>query len=250
MTEKYCYILTLSLLSPTVLANSFTESFAGKPKLNVTAYVFAADINGTLAKQNIKYNVEQPFKETLKSLDQAYMTYIDLSKGDWGIYFDKQLVKTSAEEQVFNVPIAVKTKLDQSSYGVYYQAYKSPEDPQRKYSALIIEPTIGFHHTNAEATLAAFGQSEQAEINWNEFFWGARFKANFDSPWNLASQVTIGAKDTIAAHFYVGYRIPSFNRDLNLRVGYRYLKQDYQSNGFHWEIRERGPVIGINVPIF
>ncbi|WOE31410.1 MULTISPECIES: hypothetical protein [unclassified Acinetobacter] len=250
MIKKYCYFFALGLVSPSIFANSFTDSFAGTPKINATIYVFAADINGTLHDQNIKYNVDQSFNETLKHLDQAYMTYIDINKGDWGIYFDKQLVKTSTAEQVFNVPLAIKTKLDQSSYGVYYQAYKSPNKLQNQYSSLIIEPTIGIHHTEANATLAALGNTKQAEIHWNEFFWGTRLRSNFDSPWNLASQVTIGVKDTIAAHFYVGYRIPGFNRDFNLRVGYRYLKQDYESNGFHWKISERGPVIGINLPIF
>ncbi len=40
------------------------------------------------------------------------------------------------------------------------------------------------------------------------------------------------------------------NREINLRAGYRYFEQDYKSNNFHWDIRQYGPVIGINLPIF
>lgn len=249
-TKKYCYLIAGTLLSQSTFANSFTESFEGTPKINANMYVFAADIDGTLSEKNIKYNVDQSFNETLKHLDQVFMAYLDISKGDWGIYVDKQLVKTSEAEQVFNVPVALKTKLDQTSYGIYYQAYKTPISPSQQFSKFIVEPTIGVHHTEAKATLSALGITKDAEINWNEFFWGARFRYNFDSPWNLASEITIGEKDTISAHAYLGYRIPVFKRFVNVRAGYRYFKQDYESNGFHWDIRERGPVIGINLPIF
>lgn len=248
--KKSFYLILGTLLSQQALANSFIDSFEGTPKINANLYVFAADIDGTLSEKNIKYNVDQSFNETLKHLDQVFMAYIDISKGDWGLYIDKQLVKTSEAEQVFNVPVALKTKLDQTSYGVYYQAYKSPTLSQEEFARFIVEPTIGVHHTEAKATLAALGMTKQAEINWNEFFWGARFKYNFDSPWNIASEITIGAEDTMSAHAYVGYRVPLFKRYINLRAGYRYFKQDYESNGFHWDIRERGPVIGINLPIF
>lgn len=251
MKLSKCLYLTSSIfISQSVLANSFLDTFEGAPKINANIYVFAADVDGTLSEKNIKYNVDQPFSDTVKHLDRVFMSYLDFRKGDWGVYIDKQLVKTSEDEQVFQVPVAISTKLDQTSYGAYYQAYKSPELNYNKQHKLLVEPTIGVHHTEAKATLAAFNITKQAKLNWNEFFWGARIRYSFDSPWNLASEITFGAEDTISAHAYVGYNIPVFDRLMNLRVGYRYFKQDYQSNDFHWDIRQRGPVIGINLPIF
>ena len=250
-TEKNIIFVTAILCSQTIFANnSFTESFEGKPHINANFYVFAADVNGSLSEKNIKYDVDQPFSDTVKNLDQVYMSYIDFSKGDWGVYIDKQLVKTSKDEQVLHIPLALKTKLDQTSYGIYYQAYKSPTENKLKKPKVIFEPTIGVHHTEAKATLAALGLTKQADIHWNEFFWGARFRYNFDSPWNLASEVTIGAENTISTHAYIGYNIPVFSRTINLRAGYRYFKQDYRSGDFHWDINQKGPVIGFNVPIF
>ena len=238
------------LITQIATAESFSVTFKGKPKLNDNLYVFAADVSGSINQGNIKYEVDQPFKETLKELDESFMAHVDFSKGKWGIFADKQIVKTSQEKNAMSIPVALNTKLDQSSYGLYYQAYVSPFFDFKSHSKLIVEPTIGVHRTQAEASLAAFNKTAAIDTSWNEFFWGSRFKYNFDTTWNLASEVTFGVENTISAQAYLGYRFPIMNRDLNLRAGYKYFEQDYKSNNFHWEIRQQGPVIGINLPIF
>ena len=248
--KKYLYLSFGVLFSQAAAAGSFAETFEGAPKLNLNLYVFAADVDGSIGKGNAKYDVDQPFKETVKELDESYMAHVDLSKGKWGIYADRQMVKTSQDRQAMHLPVAVHTKLEQNSYGAYYQAYVSPELTAKNQPKLIVEPTIGVHRTEAEAALAVLNQSAETEASWNEFFWGSRFKYNFNSPWNLASEVTFGAENTRSAQAYLGYRIPVFNRALNVRAGYRYFEQDYKSSNFHWEIRQHGPVIGINLPIF
>ncbi|OTG81620.1 hypothetical protein [Acinetobacter sp. ANC 4648] len=249
-TKTYLYLSMGILLNQTAMAESFIETFQGAPKLNVNLYVFAADVNGSISQGNINYDVDQPFKETIKELDSSFMAHADLSKGKWGLFADKQIVKTAQNKNAMNLPIALNTKLDQSSYGIYYQAYISPYVTSKSQPKLIIEPTIGVHNTKAEATLGVLNKTAKIDTSWDEFFWGSRFKYNFDSPWNLASEVTFGVENTISAQAYLGYRIPIMNRNLNLRVGYRYFEQDYKSNHFQWDIQQHGPVIGMNLPIF
>lgn len=258
-TTSLLAVLSLSVFSQLSHSeNAFTESFSGSPQINTNIYVFAADISGSIgekiAGQPINYQVDQPFDETVKHLNQAFMGYIDFRKGDWGVYIDKQYVKTSEKDEVLDIPLAVQTKLDQTSYGIYYQAYKSPTKNAFERPKVIFEPTIGVHHTEAKAKLAAnvLGslRTVQADVNWNEFFWGARFRYNFNSPWNIASEVTVGENDTLSAHAYVGYNIPVYKRIINLRAGYRYFHQDHTSGNFNWDITEKGPVVGFNIPIF
>ncbi len=248
--NKYLYFSMGIFLNQLTYAGDFIETLQGSPKFNINLYAFAADVDGTISKGKVNYEVDQPFKETLKDLDQSFMAHADLSKGKWGIYADLQKVKTSQEKSAMNFPIALSTQLDQNSYGIYYQAYISPEQASKNQPKLIVEPTIGTHRTKAEAVLGVLNRSVDTRASWNEFFWGSRFKFNFDSPWNLASEVTFGSENTISAQAYIGYRIPVLSRDLNVRAGYRYFEQDYKSNNFHWDIRQQGPVIGINLPIF
>ena len=245
-----CSVVFVLMASQSAIANQFSDTFHGQPKLNLNVYAFAADVDGDISKGNIDYEVDQPFKDTLKELDQSFMAHLELNKGKWGIYADKQYVKTSQDKLVFNIPLALNTKLDQSSYGVYYQAYVSPEQTKDNYSKFIVEPTIGMHQTDASATLSVLNNQVKTSADWDEFFWGARFKYNFNSPWNLASELSFGVENTRSAQAYLGYRIPVFDRNLNIRAGYRYFEQDYKSNDFKWDIKQHGPVIGINLPIF
>ena len=238
------------IASQFTIAGSFTDTFEGPTRLNLNVYVFAADVDGKIAKGPLHYDVNQPFKETIKELDNAYMLLGDLSKGKWGIYADKQVVKTKQDIKDFPVPVALKTKLDQSRYGVYYRAYVSPNSNQNGYPTFVVEPTIGMHHTEAEAKLSVLNINADIDASWDEFFWGSRLIYNFESPWNLAGEMTFGVEDSINAHAYLGYRVPLFNRHFNLRAGYRYLEQDYSKQSFRWNIKEHGPVLGINIPIF
>lgn len=248
LTRLFLLASTMAWAFP-ASADALSESFNGPLKLHLNLYAFAADVDGSIGKGGINYDVDQPFKDTLKHLDAVLMAHAELNKGRWGLYIDKQLVKTSESKNPLNIPVGISTKLEQTSYGIYYQAYRSEEMTSLDRPRLVIEPTLGVHHTEARATLQALGRRVKGDVSWREFFYGARARYNFDSSWNLAAEVTTGNEDTISAHAYVGYNLPFFERHLNLRVGYRYFKQNYKSNDFHWDVRQRGPVIGISLPI-
>lgn len=251
MNFNRCLVITIGIIFyQSAYAESFLDTFDGAPKLNINLYVFAADVDGVIKKGNIQYDVDQPFNETIKELDHSFMAHADLNKGKWGVFSDKQLVKTSQEKNTMNISIALTTELDQSSYGVYYQAYVSPFYTTLNQRKLIIEPTIGIHRTKAEVTVSVLNKKAEIGTSWNEPFWGSRFKYNFDTPWNLSSEVTFGIENTISAHAYLGYRIPVLNRNINFRAGYRYFEQDYKVDNFHWNTQQHGPVVGFNLPIF
>lgn len=241
------------LLSSAVYANNISDTWQGPVHANLNLYAFAADLDGTISDSALNYKLDQPFKETAKNLDHSYMFLLDVSKGRWGAYADYQNVQVSESKSPMHIPVAVDSTLKQESYGLYYQAFRSADlNPQSQDQSLglIIEPTIGVHRTTAKAKLAALGHQVQGDSKWNEFYWGSRFKYNFDSPWNLAAELTAGVENSQDIQAYVGYRQQIFKQPVNFRVGYRYFKQDYRDQNFHWDVRQQGPVIGINLPLF
>ena len=237
-------------LAPTAYASNIEDTWEGPVKLDLNAYVFAADLQGTLSKGDTDYTVDQPFSESAKNLDRFYMFELDLNKGRWGTYLDMEVVKISENKDVLNYPVAVTTDLNQGKFGVYYQAYISEKNEKNNLPRFIVEPTIGMHRTEVEADLSAFGKKITVSENWNEFFWGSRFKYNFDSPWNLSGEAIFGAEDTISTQAHLGYRKDIFKRPINFKVGYHYFKQNHRIDDFKLDIKEHGPVIGINIPIF
>lgn len=249
---KYKLIGLISALSfsPLIFAENDSSSWDGPVKVNLNLYAFAADANGDIQKGKIKYDVDQPFKDSLDYLDETYMAHLDISKGRWGMFYDTQMAKLSTEESVAHIPVAAFVKQKRQSLGVYYQAYVSERNPNNNYPRVIVEPMIGVHRTELKSTLSAFQHKSQVSADWDEVFWGSRFKYNFDSPWNLSGEMSFGAEDTRSAQVYVGYRQAIFKRPVNFRLGYRYFEQDHHSDDFKWHITQHGPVIGVNLPLF
>lgn len=230
--------------------DNISNSWEGPVKVNLNLYAFAADANGEIKKGNVRYDVDQSFKDSLDYLDETYMLHLDVNKGRWGAFYDTKMAKFSTEANTPYTPVVADAKLKQHSLGVYYQAYISEKNTNNHYPRFIVEPMIGVHHTDLKATLGAFNQSVHTSADWNEVFWGSRFKYNFDSPWNLSAEVSLGAEDTLATQAYLGYRKEIFKRPVNFRVGYRYFEQDHHSDDFKWHISQHGPVLGINLPLF
>lgn len=249
LISALCFI-PLSYVHANAIDNGLAGSLDGPVKVNLNLYAFASDADGELQKGNIRYQVDQPFKESVKYLDDTYMAHLDVSKGRWGMFYDTQMAKLSTEEKVASIPVAAQVKLKQQSLGIYYQAYASEKNTHNNYPRFIVEPMIGVHRTDIKARLGAMHKGAETSADWDEVFWGSRFRYNFDSPWNLAGEMSFGAEDTISTQAYVGYRKEIFKRPVNFRVGYRYFEQDHRSHDFKWNITQHGPVIGVNLPLF
>ncbi|EPF69882.1 hypothetical protein [Acinetobacter rudis] len=251
MKYKLIGLISALTFSPLNYAqNQSSSSWEGPVKVNLNLYAFASDANGEIQKGNIHYDVDQPFKDSLDYLDETYMAHFDISKGRWGMFYDTQMAKLSTEQSVAHIPVAAYVKQKRQSLGAYYQAYVSERNPNNNYPRFIVEPMIGVHRTELKSELSAFHHTSQVNADWDEVFWGSRFKYNFDSPWNLASELSFGVEDTRSAQMYVGYRQEIFKRPINFRLGYRYFEQDHHSGDFKWHITQHGPVIGVNLPLF
>lgn len=171
MIFNNCLYITFGIiLNQIVYAESFIDSFDGHKNLNLNLYTFVTDVVVPIKKVKIRYNINQRFKEIVKELDHSFMAHADIIKEKWGIYANQQIIKPSQEKQTRYLPIAVNNRLDQGSYGTYYQAYMSPALSFKNPPKLIVEFTIGMHCTKSKATLSALNRSPDIDSVWNETF--------------------------------------------------------------------------------
>ncbi len=242
-----------------------TESITPEKPLNVylSLYAFAAQIDGSIGLNQLHTDVNVPFKDILKNLDNAYMFNLDVEKGGWGAYIDKQYVKTKQKEQISldGMPIIkgdIRTKLNRTSIGTYYQAFAI--DGFGAGQKFYLEPTIGVHFTDVSASIDAsleipnLPQEPSASLSrstsWTEAFIGTRYLYDFNQNWNVAGQVDFGTKKSQDYQAYLGYRTKIFNQPTNLRLGYRMIKQNHTDNGFQWKIKEHGPALGLSIKLY
>lgn len=248
--------LTLRLISSATLTIAMPIlAWANAPedalKVYVSAYGFAASLEGKTAVGPLKHTADVPFSDTWANLDRAYMAYLDVAKGHFGAYIDKQYVKTTNADQVGPISTRLKTKLDRTSIGLYVTAIDTAT--AAKEQRLLLEPTVGIHFTSVTADLKASAMhlSQQAArtASWREPFIGTRFVYDFNKTWNVAGQIDIGTRRSKGYQAYLGYRTKLFNQPTNLRMGYRIIDQKHNQGNFSWDIKQSGPALGLSIQL-
>jgi hypothetical protein len=232
----------------------------GDWKIIVSPYVWATSLNGNASLAGFDGHVDLPFSDVLKHLDFAFMGNIEATNGTFGVYFDGQYARTSQEEEIFANSVGLGTRVTSLGAGMYYRIYEKQlggntafGDPQR----FGIEPTIGVRWTRLEAGVEALGLTEPRQADWTDPFVGVRANLDLGEHWNLFGEVDVGgfgvgSKLSVNAQAYLGYRTFVFDHPAILRVGYRALSQDYETddftgNKFRWDVVQHGPVVGMSL---
>lgn len=229
--------------------------------LIVSPYVWAGSLkgNGSLAGFNTDVNI--PFSEVFDHLDFAAMGNVELTNGQWGVYLDAEHVKTSQTENLFANELDLGVKTTWLAAGAFYRVYEQSlggDTVFGKPRTLTFEPTVGVRWTKVEADVSFLGMGANKDANWTDPFVGLRVNADLTERWNLFAQADVGgfgagSRLSVSAQAYLGYRTMALGRPAILRVGYRVLKQDYETddftgaNKFRWDVTQHGPVAGFSI---
>lgn len=227
----------------------------------VSPYVWGASLNGSGSLAGFNTNVDIPFSEVFKNLDLAVMGNVEITNGQWGVYFDGQYVKTSQEEHVFDNQIGLGINTTMLSAGGFFELYETElggDTVFGKPRTLSIEPTAGVRWTKLQADVTAFGTQAEKSADWTDPFVGVRVNADLTDRWNLFSEIDVGgfglgSNLSVNAATYLGYRTTMFGNPTVLRAGYRLLYQNYEgddftgANKFRWNVTQQGPVVGFSM---
>ncbi len=255
--------VTLSCSTPSNAADFDQARMApqGDWTVIVSPYVWAASLKGDASLAGFDTDVDVPFKDTLDHLDLALMGNIELTNGQWGIYFDGQYVRTSQDEELLSHEIGLDIKMTTLAFGAFYQVYEKELGGNTVFGkprTLSIEPTIGLRWTKLEADVSVAGFNTSKSADWTDPFVGLRLNADLSERWNLVAEADVGGFDvgsklSVNAQAYLGYRTEMLGQPTILRAGYRLLYQDYESddftgaNKFRWDVNQHGPVIGFSM---
>ncbi|WP_175584952.1 hypothetical protein [Phyllobacterium pellucidum] len=227
----------------------------------VSPYVWAASLKGDASLAGFDTDVDVPFSDTLDHLDLALMGNIELTNGQWGVYFDGQHVRTSQDEELLSHVIGLDIKMTTLAFGAFYQVYEQELGGKTifgKPRTLSLEPTLGLRWTKLEADVSVAGFNTSKSADWADPFVGLRANSDLGERWNLVAEADVGGFDlgsklSVNVQTYLGYRTEMFGQPTIVRAGYRLLYQDYESddftgtNRFRWDVNQHGPVIGFSM---
>lgn len=223
-----------------------------------TPYLFGSSLSGTTGVNNVTADVDVSFSDILKNLDSGFMAMFEARKGPWGfgfdgVYFRLKDQKTSSWQGPGGIGSAtgeLDATMTEQIYGLSV-GYRLM-DARTKVDLLgIARYTQLDTDLNLVTTTGPLLPGGTRNLSASESWWdpviGVRVLVPFAERWSLVGYADIGG-------FGVGSDITyqviagvnwQFPETLSLKLGYRYFYQDYQNNGFVWDMAAHGMYAGV-----
>ncbi len=226
----------------------------------VSPYIWAASLNGHANILGRRTDIDVPFSDIFKNLDFSAMGNVEVTNGQWGVYFDGQYTKTSQSMSVHSQTLGADISSTGLSAGAFWRVYEMPLDGETVFGGqqlFAFEPIVGLRWTQLKVDFMFDRWSESRKLQWTDPFVGARIHTDLNDRWNLFAEADIGGFGagtdfSAQGQAYLGYRTHIFNQPALLRAGYRALYQNYDGGDvldhrFKWNVTQHGPVAGISL---
>jgi opacity protein-like surface antigen len=230
-------------------------------QLEVTPYLWASGMDGTVGVQGVEADLDAKFEDILEQLDSAFLATLELRRGRWGLLLDGIYFKLEGEgAQSWQGPGGIGSatgELEVTSTLNVYQfaaAYRVRED-------VAIDLIAGARYTQLETELdltvttggllPGGARRVSGDKDWWDPILGIRLQIPFGERWTGVlygdyGGFGVGSDATYQAIAGVNWQ---FSEHFSLKAGYRYVYQDYEDDddGFKWDVASHGPYLGVGM---
>lgn len=248
---------TLAMSAGTAIA---AEQAAGSWQFEFTPYLFAAGLKGTTGVRGLTADVEVPVEKLVHKIDSVFMGSFEARKDQWLFGFDAFYVRLEGEgARSWRGPFGIGSFTGDLDVSAKEQIY---------------QPSLGYRVFDEGTTFDIFGVARYTKIDsefnlvvttggllpggatslsatksWWDPVVGARVRFPFAEQWSLVGYVDVGG-------FGVGSDLTyqatagadwQFSKNVSAKAGYRYLHQDYEDNGFVWDMALQGFYFGLGI---
>ena len=233
-------------------------------RFTITPYFLAASLDGKTGVNGIIADLDVPFSDILDKLDAGFMTFATARKGRWFAGFDAMYFKLSgAKSFELDGPFGIVT-IDGAVDVTVKQQFYEPALGYRVFdanqSAVTLDVYAGARYTSIEtqATLTASAPfpsfpggstSNGGDVTWWDPLVGVRALAPFANHFFADMLVDFGGFGVGCDVTYQWMASVSwqFSKPVSVAVGYRYLDQDYDQDGFVYDMAMAGLITGVTV---
>jgi opacity protein-like surface antigen len=226
-------------------------------QFELTPYLLGAGLNGTTGIGPVTSKVDMSFSDLLENLDSGFMALFEARKGSWlygveGIYFklknegakswDGPLGNTSTG----SLEATVTEQLYQLSAGYRVLDERTKVDVLGAARYTQLDTKLNLVVTTGSPLLPDGSRSISGTESWWDPVIGVRVLVPLAEAWTLVGYADIGG-------FGVGsdltYQLLAgvnwqFSKSVAAKAGYRYLYQDYENDGFVWDMTASGFYLG------
>ncbi|MEL5615763.1 hypothetical protein [Serratia marcescens] len=238
-----------------VAAHSADADDAADWRFAVTPYLWMPALQGNGALDGESGRFTLPFHKAMHNLDFFTLGDVSASYGPYRVFLDVQYLDVS-KRMTFAMPgvsADASMRSTQVSLGGSYQAYAQALGGDTLFGApqqLTVAPMAGVHWTRLNARAWGEGHTLGKSTDWAIPFVGVNVGYDLDPHWTLTAEGDVGAwgRDWgLQGQAYLGYRLGLWGQESLLRVGYRVIHQDHQTDALHWNVTQYGPAAGLTV---
>lgn len=229
-----------------------------KWQFEITPYLFAAGMDGTVGMRGISADIDMSFNDILERLDKALMLYFTARKGDWvyaidAIYFSiEDEAASSWQGPLGNTNTAqLNADLTQQAYAlsagrrVLNQRTKIDVLGVARYTSL--DTTLKLALATGSDLLPDGSRSVSGNVNWWDAAIAVKILVPIATKWDLVGYADIGAGGSDLTYQLLAGVNWQFSNTFSAKLGYRLIYQDYQKDDFKWDMTTSGGYAGLGI---
>jgi opacity protein-like surface antigen len=243
----------------------FSAGHAAQPaddrwQFEFTPYLFGAALSGTTGVASVTADVDVSFGDILENFDSGFMMMVEARKGPWGfaldgVYFRLKDQKTGSWQGPSGIGSATGD-LEATMTEPVYQlaamyrlsdaAIKIDAIGAARYTQIDTDLNLV---TTTGSLLPGGTRSLSASESWWDPVIGIRVITPFAENWSFVGYADIGgfgmgSDITYQAIAGVNWQVSEM---FAAKAGYRYFYQDYENDGFAWDMASHGFYLGLGI---
>lgn len=256
----------MSLLRAAAAAIAFaglagTAQAAPEPgdwQFEFTPYLFGASLSGKTGVGGVEADVDMSFGDILDHLDAGFMAMFEARKGKWGFGVDAVYFKLKDErarswqgpggigsltgaldatmtEQITQVAVSRRSFFRVGTLDLVGAA---------RYTQLDTDLDLV---TTTGALLPGNARALSAGQGWWDVVIGARSRLRIAEGWTLVSYADVGGGGSDLTYQVLLGLDWQASKSLAVKGGYRFFYQDYEDDGFVWDMAAQGFYLGLGI---
>ena len=260
--KRFTAILsTLAFLSLAGIAKAETTTpNSGDWRFEFTPYAWFTGIDGTIGVKGEKTNIDVTYSDLEQYISIANMGIFEASKDRWIFAVEGLFVKLNNEEtktrdplgtQKITVNAEFKQELYQGSVGYRVVDSRTKVDVfgAARYTYLYSETKV--KDVSSGPILPGGKVKIDGSQSWTDPVIGVRVLHPINEHWTLMGLVDVGGfganGDIDRTYQGIAGVNWQFSKHFAAKAGYRYLYQNYQDDGFVWDVVMQAPYIALGI---
>lgn len=251
-------ILCLLAISAAMPAQAEEDAPQDKWQFEISPYLFAAGLDGTVGMRGVEADVEMSFNDIWEHLDKALFGYFSARTGNWvfsldAIYFSIEDENSRFREGPMLIPNTAELKAD-----ITQQVYALSGGYRVLEGRTILDVLAVARYTSLDAGLkvdvatgAELLPDGSRSVGSKEGWWdGAialRVLAPFTERWAFMGYGDIGGGGSDLTYQLLAGVNWQFTDMFSAKFGYRHIYQDYQKDDFKWDMATSGVYLGLGI---